>query len=96
MERKKKAMLANVKEDFALEVIDPAVVQEQRDSPDRKFIVSVGVLIGLLLGVFMIFFFSIFKKYKVIKFMSSSFSKISIVGLGYVGLPLSLQFARWE
>ena len=26
--------------------------------------------------------------------MSSSFSKISIVGLGYVGLPLSLQFAR--
>ena len=41
-------MLANVKEDFALEVIDPAVVPEQRDSPDRKFIVSVGVLIGLL------------------------------------------------
>ena len=26
--------------------------------------------------------------------MSKSFSKISVVGLGYVGLPLSLQFAR--
>ena len=57
-------MLANVKEDFALEVIDPAVVPEQRDSPDRKFIVSVGVLIGLLLGVFMIFFFQFLKNIK--------------------------------
>lgn len=26
--------------------------------------------------------------------MSRSFSKISVIGLGYVGLPLSLQFAR--
>ena len=26
--------------------------------------------------------------------MSQQFSKISVVGLGYVGLPLSLQFAR--
>ena len=26
--------------------------------------------------------------------MSNSLSKISVIGLGYVGLPLSLQFAR--
>ena len=26
--------------------------------------------------------------------MSKSFSKISVIGLGYVGLPLSLQFSR--
>ena len=26
--------------------------------------------------------------------MNKSFSKISVIGLGYVGLPLSLQFAR--
>ena len=26
--------------------------------------------------------------------MSETFSKISVIGLGYVGLPLSLQFAR--
>ena len=26
--------------------------------------------------------------------MSKTFSKISVVGLGYVGMPLSLQFAR--
>ena len=26
--------------------------------------------------------------------MNNSFSKISVIGLGYVGLPLSLQFAR--
>ena len=28
--------------------------------------------------------------------MNKKFSKISVVGLGYVGLPLSLQFARSE
>ena len=26
--------------------------------------------------------------------MSKSFTKISVIGLGYVGLPLSLQFTR--
>ena len=26
--------------------------------------------------------------------MNKAFSKISVIGLGYVGLPLSLQFAR--
>ena len=33
---KKKAMLANVNEDFALKVIDPAVVPESRESPRRN------------------------------------------------------------
>ena len=30
------------------------------------------------------------------KFMSKTFSKISIIGLGYVGLPLSIQFVALE
>ena len=33
---KKKAMLANVNEDFALKVIDPAVVPESRESPKKE------------------------------------------------------------
>ncbi len=33
---KRKAMLANVNEDFALEVIDPAVAPENREKPKRK------------------------------------------------------------
>ena len=40
---KQKAMLANVNEDFALEVIDPAVAPETREKPKRKLIVALGV-----------------------------------------------------
>ena len=36
---KQKAMLANVNEDFALEVIDPAVAPQTREKPKRKLIV---------------------------------------------------------
>ena len=37
---KQNAMLANVNEDFALEVIDPAVVPKTREKPKRKLIVA--------------------------------------------------------
>ena len=39
---KQKAMLANVNEDFALEVIDPAIAPETREKPKRKLIVALG------------------------------------------------------
>ena len=39
---KKKAMLANVNEDFALEVIDPAVTPKVREKPNRKLTVALG------------------------------------------------------
>jgi len=39
---KQKAMLANVNEDFALEVIDPAVAPKTREYPKRKLIVALG------------------------------------------------------
>lgn len=53
---KQKAMLANVNEDFALEVIDPAVVPEIREKPNRKLIVVLGGVCGGFLGIFAIFF----------------------------------------
>lgn len=61
---KQKAMLANVNEDFALEVIDPAVVPANRVSPKRKLIVALGMLSGVFLGIFVVFFFQFLKKLK--------------------------------
>ena len=53
---KQKAMLANVNEDFALQVIDPAVAPESRAKPNRKLIVVLGGVCGGFLGIFAIFF----------------------------------------
>ena len=61
---KQKAMLANVNEDFALEVIDPAVVPEQRENPNRKLIVALGGVCGGFLGIFAVFCFQFLKKLK--------------------------------
>jgi uncharacterized protein involved in exopolysaccharide biosynthesis len=61
---KQKAMLANVNEDFALEVIDPAVVPEQREKPKRKLIVALGVVCGGFLGIIAVFFLQFLKKLK--------------------------------
>tara|TARA_B100000886_G_scaffold338280_1_gene300755 strand:- start:155 stop:1054 length:900 start_codon:yes stop_codon:yes gene_type:complete len=59
---KQKAMLANVNEDFALEVIDPAVAPETREEPKRKFIIALGGVCGGLLGIFAVFFTQFLKK----------------------------------
>jgi uncharacterized protein involved in exopolysaccharide biosynthesis len=61
---KQKAMLANVNEDFALEVIDPAVAPEQREKPKRKLIVALGGVCGGFLGIFAVFFLQFLKKLK--------------------------------
>ena len=60
---KQKAMLANVNEDFALEVIDPATVPG-REKPKRKLIVVLGGVCGGFLGVFTVFFIQFLKKLK--------------------------------
>jgi uncharacterized protein involved in exopolysaccharide biosynthesis len=52
---KQKAMLANVNEDFALEVIDPAVAPETRENPKRELIVALGFVCGGFLGIFAVF-----------------------------------------
>jgi uncharacterized protein involved in exopolysaccharide biosynthesis len=53
---KQKAMLANVNEDFALEVIDPAFAPKSREKPNRKLIVALGGVCGGFLGIFAVFF----------------------------------------
>jgi uncharacterized protein involved in exopolysaccharide biosynthesis len=61
---KQKAMLANVNEDFALEVIDPAVAPETREKPKRKLIVALGGICGGFLGIFAVFFGQFLQKLK--------------------------------
>ena len=61
---KQKAMLANVNEDFALEVIDPAVAPETREKPKRKLIVALGGVCGGFLGIFAVFFVQFLQKLK--------------------------------
>ena len=61
---KQKAMLANVNEDFALEVIDPAVAPEAREKPKRKLIVVFGGVCGGFLGIFAVFFAQFLRKLK--------------------------------
>ena len=61
---KQKAMLANVNEDFALEVIDPAVAPETREKPKRRLIVALGGVCGGFLGIFAVFFAQFLQKIK--------------------------------
>jgi len=61
---KQKAMLANVNEDFALEVIDPAVAPETWEKPKRKLIVALGGVCGGFFGIFAVFLGQFLKKLK--------------------------------
>jgi uncharacterized protein involved in exopolysaccharide biosynthesis len=61
---KQKAMLANVNEDFALEVIDPAVAPEIREKPKRKLVVAFGGVCGGFLGIFAVFLAQFLRKLK--------------------------------
>ena len=64
---KQKAMLANVNEDFALEVIDPAVAPETREKPKRKLIVALGGVCGVFLGIFAVFLAQFLRKLKTVR-----------------------------
>lgn len=47
----KTAMLANVREDYALKVIDPAVAAVSKSYPRRRMFLIFGAALGLLIGV---------------------------------------------
>lgn len=49
----KKIMIANGSDEYAFRVIDPARVAEERSSPLRGVMISVGFLAGLMLGIVM-------------------------------------------
>ena len=43
-------MLANVREDYAFKVIDPAMVPKTKIKPQRRQIVIIGFFLGLIIG----------------------------------------------
>jgi uncharacterized protein involved in exopolysaccharide biosynthesis len=49
----KKIMLANVREEYAFEVIDPAVVPDEDDfaRPNRPLVIALGLMAGVLAGI---------------------------------------------
>lgn len=49
------AMLANSKEEFILEVIDPALLPFKRELPSRKIIFLLGAFVGAMLAVALVF-----------------------------------------
>jgi len=51
-ENVKNMTLANTRQDYAFKVIDPAVVPELKSSPNRKLMVAVALVLGLMLGLF--------------------------------------------
>lgn len=51
----KKIMLANVRDQYAFKVIDPAVVPENKIRPNRKLITVLGFMLGLIASIFAAF-----------------------------------------
>ena len=49
-------MLANVREDYAFKVIDPAMVPKSKIKPQRREIVFVGFFFGIIIALLVIFF----------------------------------------
>ncbi len=60
----KEIMLANVQEEYAFKVIDPAVAPQKPIKPQRTLIVTLGFLLGLIAALFIAFFHSAITKHK--------------------------------
>lgn len=60
----KKIMLANVRDEYAFKVVDPAVVPERKIKPKRSLIVVLGFMAGLMGSIFLAFFLSFVQKQK--------------------------------
>ena len=54
-EQTKTIMLANVRQDYVLEIIDPAVVAEEASEPKRALICGALIVLGGFLGVIVVF-----------------------------------------
>ena len=64
-EETKKIMLANVRAEYAFKVIDPAVIPEQKVKPKRALIAILGMVLGLFMAVFFVFFREFIRKAKI-------------------------------
>lgn len=47
-------MLSSSREDYIFTIIQPAVVPEEKSSPNRLLIILLGILFGLFLGIFLV------------------------------------------
>ncbi|HHK8499857.1 Wzz/FepE/Etk N-terminal domain-containing protein [Vibrio parahaemolyticus] len=61
-EQTKSLMLAEVQEEFIFKILDPAVVPEVKNGPQRALICILGTLIGGVLGVVIVLFNFAFRK----------------------------------
>ncbi|HHI92386.1 MAG TPA: hypothetical protein ENK04_02560 [Gammaproteobacteria bacterium] len=48
-------MLANVKKEYVMQVIDPALAPEKRVRPQRSLILLLGAVLSVMMGIFIIF-----------------------------------------
>lgn len=61
-QEEKKRMLANIQDEYALEVLDPALIPEEKSSPKRAAIAAYGVILGFLFSTFLLFFINWFRQ----------------------------------
>jgi uncharacterized protein involved in exopolysaccharide biosynthesis len=61
-DQRKNAMLASVREDYAFKIIDPAVIPNERSSPNRTQIVVLSSGATFMVGIFIIFLMHIYRK----------------------------------
>lgn len=66
-EQTKTLMLANVREEYIFNIVDPAIVPEQRFSPKRSIIVLMSMLFGSVVGMFSVLIFANMKSRKLNK-----------------------------
>lgn len=59
----KEIMLANVQDEYAFKVIDPAVAPQEPVKPQRQLIVVLGFLLGLIAALFIAFFHNAIANY---------------------------------
>ena len=64
-DQRKNAMLANVREDYAFKIIDPAVIPNERSSPNRTQIVILSSGATFMVGIFIVFLMHIYRKKQV-------------------------------
>ncbi|WP_264404130.1 Wzz/FepE/Etk N-terminal domain-containing protein [Vibrio owensii] len=61
-EQTKSLMLAEVQEEFIFKVIDPPVVPEIKDEPRRSLICILGVMVGVIFGLILVFAYNSYNK----------------------------------
>ena len=64
-EQAKTLMFAEVRDEYVFSTIDPALVPELKDKPKRALIVIIAVILGAMLGLFLVLIKSFFSNQKI-------------------------------